>query len=212
MSTRLSWSSAAIARSLSSAILPSASRRSLSTSVRKSESIWMICSSVSLILPRALAGAGGPARLEQLLLAGKRGRNGLLRGALEQILREGEAVGAIALRAQAALAGGQLVELRAHHAERRARHRIVEPHHNVAFLDDAAFAHQDIADDAAVRMLHLLDVRFDDDRARRDDGAGELAGGGPAADAEHQQRDDPKPREVEAPDGAARIVCGGPRV
>ena len=51
--------------------------------------------------------------------------------------------------------------------------------------------HQDLADDAAGRVLHLLDVRFDDDSAGRDHRAGELAGGGPAADAaehQHQQR------------------------
>ena len=55
ISTRLSWSSAVTLRSTNSPILPSISRVSLATSLLRSRSIWMICSSVSEILPAAWA-------------------------------------------------------------------------------------------------------------------------------------------------------------
>src|SRR6266516_4811414 len=51
ISTRLSWSSAATLRSTYSPILASISRISLATSLLRSWSTWMICSSVSAILP-----------------------------------------------------------------------------------------------------------------------------------------------------------------
>ena len=41
--------------------------------------------------------------------------------------------------------------------------RLVEPHDDVAGLDLVAVAHAHLADDAAGRVLHLLDVGIDDD-------------------------------------------------
>ena len=55
MSVRFSWSSAVTLRSTNSPILSLVSRRSLETSLTMSLSTWMICSSVSVILPLACA-------------------------------------------------------------------------------------------------------------------------------------------------------------
>ena len=55
ISTRRSWSSAAIRLSVSSEVLARFSARSLLTSVRRSSSIWMMRSSVSATLPRFCA-------------------------------------------------------------------------------------------------------------------------------------------------------------
>ena len=46
------------------------------------------------------------------------------------------------------------------------------------------------ADHAAGRVLHLLDVGIDDERALRDHRAGDFGGRRPAADADRQERDD----------------------
>ena len=84
----------------------------------------------------------------------------------------------------------QLVELGAHDAERGLGHGIVEAQHDLPVLDHAALLDEDLADDAAGRMLHLLDVRLDDDGAGRDHGAGQLAGRRPAAHPADQHHDE----------------------
>ena len=62
-----------------------------------------------------------------------------------------------------------------------------------------AVAHQQLADDAASQVLHLLDVGVDDDRSRCDHRAGQLGGRGPAADPDGQQQgDDDAAQEVPA--------------
>src|SRR5262245_30166229 len=55
-------------------------------------------------------------------------------------------------------------------------------------------------------MLHLLDVRLDDDRAGRDHRTGQLACRRPAADAADQKRGECKSHQIELADRAARIL------
>ena len=45
---------------------------------------------------------------------------------------------------------------------------VIEPHHDIAGLDQIAVMRAQFADDAAGRMLDLLDAGFDHDRSRRD--------------------------------------------
>src|SRR5262245_33051531 len=155
---------------------------------------------------RALAGAAALARIEQPLLARHgAGDAGLGRRVVHQLLGEGYGLGFLAFGHQPRLARHQFIELRAHHAERRARDGVVEPDHDLALLDHAAFLHRDLPDDAAGRVLHLLDVRFDHDGAGPDDGAGDMRAGGPAADASHQQADGREADEIELADRLPRI-------
>src|SRR5207302_11473396 len=68
----------------------------------------------------------------------------------------------------------------------------VTPHVS-AGLDAIAVAHPDLADHAAGRMLHLLDVGIDHHRTRRDQRARNLHRRGPAAEpaGEHQHQRKP---------------------
>ena len=103
--------------------------------------------------------------------------------------RETDLLGAVALGRQARLAGGELVKLLVTIA-RLARVMVSSSAPEVAGLDAVAVSHAQLADHAAGRVLDLLDVRFNDDRARRDQGAGDLDGGGPAADPGPQEGDE----------------------
>ena len=60
---------------------------------------------------------------------------------------------------------------------------------HLAGLHGIAVVDEKLADDAARRVLNLLDVGVDDDHAGSHDGPGQLRGGRPAADAHAKQRD-----------------------
>src|SRR4051812_5524414 len=77
---------------------------------------------------------------------------------------------------------------------------VVEPHHDVAGLDHVAIASTHLADDAAGRMLDLLDVGFDHDLTRRDQSARNLHRRPPAAEADQEDQHDPKPEHQVEPD------------
>ena len=72
-----------------------------------------------------------------------------------------------------------------------------------------AIVHAQFADDAAGRMLHLLNVLIDDDRALRDQRAGNLDCRRPAADAATEQQQDGDTGKKMAADRRAR--SGRPR-
>ena len=57
-------------------------------------------------------------------------------------------------------------------------------------LDPVAVAHADLADDAAGRVLHLLDVALDHHLADGDDGSAEGGGRRPDAEAAEQHHHD----------------------
>src|SRR5262249_15478958 len=134
-----------------------------------------------------LAFAGGAAHLELLALAVHRLRHVGVVHALEQARREVDGVGAVALRLLARLAGGALVARLDHDPEIGPGLGVVEGPEDIAGLDVIAVAHTQLADDAAGRVLHLLDVGIDHELPGRDHRAGELGGRRPAAEPDHQQ-------------------------
>ena len=106
-------------------------------------------------------------------------------------LRKRDLVDARAVRPAAARPRAiQPVEILGDDREVRLGDGVVEPHHDLAGLDQIAIAREQFADDAAGRVLHLLDVGFDHDLARRDQRARDFRGRGPAAEAagQHQRR------------------------
>src|SRR6185437_6643854 len=112
--------------------------------------------------------------------------------------------GAVALGGEPRLARVQLRQTLGHDGKVGARYRFVEPHHNVACFDMIAVTHPHFAHDAAGRMLHLLDVRIDDERTLRDECAGNLSRGRPAADPAAEQDDDGDAEKDVPPDRNAR--------
>ena len=110
-------------------------------------------------------------------------------GAVEQLRREHDLVGAALLGLQPRRARPQSVERLGDDGEAGLGHGLVEPHHDIAGLDEIAVAHPHLADHAAGRVLHLLDVGIDHDRARRDQRAGDLRRRGPAAEPAGQHQD-----------------------
>ena len=157
---------------------------------------------------RALAGPCRLSRLEQLLLAGRCRSNRWIAAPAHQLGREVNGVVAVALGEKPSLPGREFVELGSHHAERRPGHRIIEPQHDLAIFDLPAFLDEDLADDAAGRMLHLLHVGLDDDGTRRNHGAGQMGGRRPAADATDEQDGDRQSNEIELADGTAGVRRG----
>ena len=158
---------------------------------------------------RLLAGARAAAQLEQLALAvDDRGDIGILGARARRSAGNLTVLGAVALAFEARLAGGKLVEALGDDGQVGARDGVVETHHDVALLDAVAVAHAQFADDAAGRMLNLLDVGIDDDRALGDQCAGQRHGAGPAADAAGQHDDDHQPGQRVATDGSAGVPFG----
>ena len=139
---------------------------------------------------RFLPEPGGAAQIEQLALARHGGEGIGIAVPVEQLAGKFDRLGAVALGFQPRLARAQLDQALADDREIGAGDGLVETHHHVAGPDAVAVAHAYLADDAAGRMLHLLDVGIDDDRSGRDQRAGQFGGGGPAADAADQHQHD----------------------
>ncbi len=117
---------------------------------------------------RALAFARRTPRIEQPAFGGDDPlRLGIVRPAGE-ICRNLQCVASVALGFEAPLATEKLIELAGDHLEIGARDGLVETDEQVALRNLVAFAHQDLADNAAGRMLHFLDVAIDDELARSD--------------------------------------------
>ena len=131
---------------------------------------------------------GVAPQFEQLALGVHRVFDVGIVDAVGQLARHRHGVGAIAFGAEAGLARIELVEALGDDGEIGARHGLVEPDQDIASLDPVAVVHAHLADDAAGRMLHLLDVGIDDDGALRDQGAGDFRGRSPAAQPERQHR------------------------
>src|SRR5262252_2477392 len=116
---------------------------------------------------RLLAGTGGFAQLEQFLLALHDAADvGMVR-TRDQLLRKAELAVIIAFGFQAGLARHQLVDAFDDDGEVRTRDRRVEAHDHVAGVHPHPVPYTQLADNAAGRMLDLLDVRIDDEVARR---------------------------------------------
>src|SRR5690554_2070743 len=94
----------------------------------------------------------------------------------------------VALGQQSGPSMDLLCELGLHNGELRAGLRVLETEHHLSEPDRVAFAHQDLADNAAIPMLDLLEVLVNDDRALGYDGPGELRGDGPTTRSAHQEQ------------------------
>ena len=82
---------------------------------------------------------------------------------------------------------------------------VVEPHHDVAGLDEVAVANaRSSPTTPPVGMLDFLDVGIDHDRARRDQRAGYLRRRCPAAETAGENEDDGKPDDQMQPDRRLR--------
>ena len=108
---------------------------------------------------------GGAPQVEQLALAIHRVLDVRIIDIVGKLARHRHGVGAVAFGAEAGLARIELVEPLGDDGEIGARHGLVEPDQDIAGLDPVAVVHAYLADDAAGRMLHLLDVGIDDDAA-----------------------------------------------
>src|SRR5829696_6272079 len=139
---------------------------------------------------RLLAGPCALAELEEVALAGHRPGQLGVAGPGEKLRREEDGVDVVALRLKPGEAGLELVQALDHDGEVRLRDGLVEPHHDIARLDLVAVARPQFADDTAGRVLHLLDVRVDDEAARRDHRAGQLGRRRKPADAAGEKRHD----------------------
>ena len=113
------------------------------------------------------------AQFEQLAFAVDRARDFGIAPAAQQFVGKRDRVGAVALGFEPRLARRHVVETLGDDGEIGARDRLVEPHHDVARLDAVAVAHAHLADHAAGRVLHFLDVGVDHDRAGCDQRAGQ---------------------------------------
>ena len=159
---------------------------------------------------RLLADARAAAQLEQLALAIHDAGNIGIVGLRQQIRRKLDAVGTVALAFQPRLARGKLGQALGDDGEIGAGHGVVEAHQDLPRLDAVAVVHQQFADDAAGRVLHLLDVGIDDDLARRDDRAGQLHRSRPAADADGEHDDDDEAGHHVVADRSAAIPKPAP--
>ncbi len=159
----------------------------------------------ALLELRFLAETHTAPRLEQLAFAIDGGGDiGILRAG-EKLGGKGNLLGPVTLGDEAGAPRGHFVEPLEHDREVRARDGVVEAQHDVSRADALTVAHEQFADDAAGRMLDLLHVGIDHDRCRRDDGAGQLGGRGPAADAADQHDGDDGAAEEMMADRAALV-------
>ena len=117
--------------------------------------------------PRLVAGQCDPAKLEQPLLAGDhRGDLGLVHPG-DKHGRQRHPFNPVALGLETGFAGIELVQALCHEGEVGARNGVAELDQEISGLDPVAIAHEDLADSAAGRMLHLLLAGLDDHRAMR---------------------------------------------
>src|SRR6185295_5629784 len=136
---------------------------------------------------RFLPEPGAAAKLEQLALVGNRNGDRCFFGVSEQHPRKRHAFRAVAFGLETRLARRQLVQAFGDDGEVGAGDRIVKLHEDIAGFYAIAVLNVELANDAAGRMLDLLHVRIDDDRALRDERTGDLGRCRPAADASGEQ-------------------------
>ena len=119
----------------------------------------------------ALAGREPPARRDRLAWSASS-------------LGTATRIGAVAFGGEPRLARIELGETLGDDRQIGAGHGFVEADENIAGLDPIAVVRAHFADDAAGRVLHLLHVGIDDERALGDERAGDFGGRGPAAEAD----------------------------
>src|SRR4051812_11703788 len=143
---------------------------------------------------RLLAGASVDANVEQLGFGGEQRLDVGIVAAVEQRLRVVDPVDPALLGLEPRGTRLRRVEILGDDGEVGLGDGVVQPHHDVTGLDHVAIASAQLADHAAGRMLHLLDVGFDHDLAGRDQRARDLHGRSPAAEPDQEDQHDPKPK------------------
>ena len=129
-------------------------------------------------------------QLEKLALARQRFLHVGIVDAIGEFLRHANRLGAITFGGEPRPARVQLSEAFGDDSQIGSGHRLIKANENVAGLDAIALAHAHLADDAAGRVLHFLDIGIDDQRALRDQRAGDLGSRGPAAKSYGEECDD----------------------
>src|SRR5205823_14228668 len=132
---------------------------------------------------RPLARPGGAPGRKQVPFALDDARDKRIALPRQQILGKGHLRSTVPLGLVTRATRRQLVEAVPHHLEARADLRVIQPNEEIAGFDAVARADVQLLDDADGRVLHFFDIRIDDDLPRRNDGAREFRGRGPAADA-----------------------------
>jgi hypothetical protein len=125
-----------------------------------------------------------------------------------KLRRRSNFVGAVALGGKPRLARIELGEAFGDDGKIGLRHGLVEADEHLAFLHAIAVMDKELADHAAGRVLYLLHVRIDDNRALRDQRAGDFGGRGPAAQAENQGADEDTAGDDVPADRFSRAVRG----
>ena len=122
-----------------------------------------------------------------------------VRGAGVELVGEVDRRQAVALGGEPGRRGARLEVLRLHLVQDRGRERVAQPDQEIACLNAAAFADEDLLDDAALQVLHRLDVAVDADNARRDHRALDRGEQGPGGNAAGKGRDDREAGEDRTP-------------
>ena len=148
-----------------------------------------------------------PACLQLHFLAGEDLRHLRVLGVGAKRLRQREILLGVDLRFEPRLHGQQAVFAEHEAAQLRLRRRVVEAHQRLPGLDQIAFAHEHVADDAAFEMLHLLVLAGGDERARGDDGTVERRQRRPQAEAADPRRDDGETCQRRPADAVGTCRC-----
>ena len=116
---------------------------------------------------------------------------------------------AITLGFETRLAGGELVEALGDDGEVRARDRIIEPHEDIAGLDAVAVLNTSSPTTPPVGCWTFFTFEIDDDRALRDERAGDLGRCRPTAHAAGEQQHDQAAGQKMTMDRVARAARRG---
>src|SRR5262245_49111019 len=154
-----------------------------------------------------LAQPGGPAQFEQLAFAFHDLRDFHLALPARKLIRKLDRVRTIPFACKARLARRKLGQAFRVDRQVRSGNRLIEAYDNIAGLDAIALANAQLADHPAGGMLHLLDIRIDNDGAWRDQRTREFGRSYPAAHANGKDDKDRQARENMAPDGLSCCCC-----
>ena len=139
-----------------------------------------------------LAGAFRLSEREQGLLAGQDLPQVRLMCAGQELRRKDDAVGSLALRLETRFARAKLIEAAQNDAKTGARLGAIEQDQKITRGDRVAFLDVELLDDPTRRVLHLLDIVFDNEGSRGNDSTRQSGRRGPAAHAADQDNHDRK--------------------
>jgi hypothetical protein len=145
---------------------------------------------------------------EQPFLAGNHGGDFGIGSSAKQFVGKYYGLGAVTLCFKPCPTRGELIDRIGDDLQIGSHLRTVESNEDVTGFCPCAFLDMKLADDAAGRVLDLLRIRFNNQRARRNDGARELRCRGPPADPAEQYENRGNPAGDMAPDGSCSQFPG----